>query len=88
MVSVTTLYLLTTGALFAYTLNEQWQQSSGYFAAMLSYMSNQANLFIVYNVILSIAIVGYRIYVVLFLERTMEGEVIVIYGLCRKSQIG
>lgn len=84
MVSVTTLYLLATGALFAYTLNEQWQESSGYFAAMLSYLSSQSNLFIVYNVILSMAIVGYRMYVALFLERSMEGEVMVGFVVCRK----
>lgn len=84
---MTTLYLLATGAIFTYTLNEQWQQSNGYFAAMLSYMSSQSNLFIVYNVILSLAIVAYRIYVGLFLERTMEGEVVVMIELCRRSLI-
>jgi hypothetical protein len=82
---LTTLYLLATGAIFAYTLSEQWQQSSGYFAAMLSYMSSQANLFIVYNVILSVAIVAYRLYVGAFLERTLEGEVMVMVGVCRRS---
>ncbi len=54
---------------------------------MLSYMSSQSNLFIVYNVILSLAIVAYRIYVGVFLERTMEGEVVVMIELCRRSLI-
>ena len=84
MISVTTLYLVTTAALFSYTLHEHSRNSDGYFAAMLSYMSDQANLFIVYNVILSLAIILYKVYVFLFLERTMEGEVMVALPLYRK----
>jgi hypothetical protein len=84
MITVTTLYLISTAALFTYTLREHSRNSDGYFAAMLSYMSDQANLFIIYNVILSLAIVLYKIYVFLFLERTMEGEVMVGVSLCRK----
>jgi hypothetical protein len=84
MISVTTLYLVTTAALFTYTLREHSRNTDGYFAAMLSYMSDQANLFIVYNVILSFAIILYKVYVFLFLERTMEGEVMVALPLHRK----
>ena len=84
MISVTTLYLVTTAALFTYTLREHSRNTDGYFAAMLSYMSDQANLFIVYNVILSFAIILYKVYVFLFLERTMEGEVMVALPLYRK----
>jgi hypothetical protein len=73
MVSLTSFYLLTTAALFGYTAYEQMKHSSGYFAAMLSYMSDQTNLFIVYNVILSLAVLLYKICVCIFFERTMEG---------------
>lgn len=73
MVSLTSLYLLATMALFAYTLHEQIQHSTGYFAAAIIYMADQTNLFILYNALLSLAVVIYRGCVWAFFDRTLEG---------------
>lgn len=41
MVSLTSIYLVATAALFAYTLHEQFHHSSGgYFAAAMTYMAD------------------------------------------------
>jgi hypothetical protein len=77
MVSITSLYLIATASLFCYTMYEQVQHSNGYFAAIVSYMSDQTNLFIVYNAILSLAILIYKACVWAFFDRTLEGEAVV-----------
>lgn len=40
-------------------------------------MADQTHLFILYNVIISLAIVAYRICVGIFFDRTLEGELVV-----------
>lgn len=54
----------------------------------MAYMSDQTNLFILYNVIFSLAIVLYKGYVWVFLDRTLEGEAVVRFVLHRKLLIG
>lgn len=73
MISMTSIYVAVTLGLFSFTVYDQWLPTQGYFAAVLSYMSNETNLFIIYNLILSIALIVYQMMVWLFFERTLEG---------------
>lgn len=71
MMDLTSLYLIVTFTLFAYTAQKQIEQSRGYFTAIMSYMSDMGQLFIAYNLVLSVAIVLYKIVVKIFMERTL-----------------
>jgi hypothetical protein len=63
---MTSLYLFTTTVIFAYTLYEQIDPSHGYFRVALSYLSDETNIFIIYNVLLGSAILVYKILVYIF----------------------
>lgn len=63
---MTTVYVFITLALFGYTLNKQIETTSGYFTTILAYMSNDTNLFIAHNFILSIVILFYKLIVWIF----------------------
>lgn len=71
MIDLTSLYLLVTFTLFAYTAKEQIQQSRGYFTAVMSYLSDMGQLFIAYNLALCTLIIIYRIIIKIFMERTL-----------------
>lgn len=71
MIDLTSLYLIITFTLFAYTAQQQIEQSRGYFTAIMSYMSDAGQLFIVYNLVLCIIIVLYKLIVKIFMERTL-----------------
>lgn len=90
MISLTSLYVITTLSLFSYTIYEEFERSDSYFTSLLRFSSDSLNIFIVYNVILSIAIVTYKVFIILFFESTNEGEIVVnIYGYienCRQIE--
>lgn len=87
MPSVATIYIIVTTTVFLYTAYDQIQHSNTYFKAIMSYFADQKCVFILYNMILSIAILLYRMFTSIFFVNTMEGEVVVSLVLYRKLQI-
>lgn len=71
MIDITSLYILITFTLFAYTAQQQIEQSRGYFTAVMSYMSDMGQLFFLYNMVICIVIILYKIIVKIFMERTL-----------------
>jgi formate-dependent nitrite reductase membrane component NrfD len=84
MLSIATLYIAATTAIFAYTVQDHLGRSDTYFKAMMTYFSDQSCVFVLYNMVLSVAILLYRIFTALFFQQTMEGEIIVCLLLARK----
>ena len=87
MLSIATVYIIATTAVFTFTVADQFHRSDTYFKAMMTYLADQTCVFVLYNMILSVAILMYRLLTWIFLVHTMEGEIIVTSGLYRKSQI-
>jgi|JI9StandDraft_2_1071091.scaffolds.fasta_scaffold584729_2 hypothetical protein len=85
MPSLATIYVIATTFIFSYTLGEKLSQSENYFQGMMSYLSEPTDVFILYNMILTIAIIAYRSLVWAFFGSTMEGEVVVTTAPLRKS---
>lgn len=77
MPSVATLYVIATTVIFGYTVSEHLSQEDTYFKAMMTYLADQSCVFVLYNMILSLAIMFYRLLSWVFFVNTMEGEVIV-----------
>jgi len=73
MPSVATIYIIATTTIFLFTVYEQMQHSSTYFKAIMTYFADQKCVFILYNMILSIAILFYRAFSSAFFVNTMEG---------------
>ena len=73
MFSITTIYLVTTSLLFALTLRDQVSKADNYFAGILAYLADQNCLFILYNMLVSMAVVGYKVCVAIFFGETKEG---------------
>jgi hypothetical protein len=73
MPSVATIYIVATTAIFIFTVYEQAEHSSNYFKAVMTYFADQKCVFILYNMILSIAILFYRMFTSIFFVNTMEG---------------
>ncbi len=67
MIDLTSLYLIITLTLFTYTAQQQVEQSRGYFTAVMSYMSDMGQLFIVYNLVICIVIILYKAIVKIFM---------------------
>ena len=84
MTSISTIYILATSSIFLYTVNDHLLRSDTYFKAMMTYLSDQSCVFVLYNMILSLAILFYRFFTLVFFGQTMEGEVIVRLSLGRK----
>ena len=84
---IVNIYLVVTTAIFAYTLLYQFETANNYFAAMLSYSSNPLNIFILYNMIVTLSIAIYKTFVLIFFEAANEGETMVPHFLYRKSSI-
>ena len=78
MPSIGTIYIITTTAIFLYTVQDHLLHSDTYFKALMTYLSDQSCLFVLYNMILSLTILTYRILTLVFFGQTMEGEVIVV----------
>ena len=68
MPSIATIYIVTTTAIFFYTVQDHLLHSDTYFKALMTYLSDQSSLFILYNMILSLAILLYRILTFIFFE--------------------
>ena len=73
MPSITTLYIIITTAIFLYTMHHHLNQSDTYFKALMTYQADQGCVFVLYNMILSLAILVYRILSFVFFGHTMEG---------------
>lgn len=84
MPSLATIYVIATTAIFAYTLHDHLGRSDTYFKAMMTYLADQSCVFVLYNMILTLAILFYRFFSRVFFVNTMEGEVIVQFSLLRK----
>lgn len=84
MPSLATIYVFATTAIFSYTLYEHLDRSDTYFKALMTYLADQSCVFILYNMILTLAILVYRLFSWVFFVTTMEGEVIVQSFLFRK----
>ena len=78
MPSIGTIYIITTTAIFFYTVQDHLLHSDTYFKALMTYLSDQSSLFVLYNMILSLAILLYRILTFIFFDEAKEGEVTVI----------
>lgn len=86
MPSVADIYIIVTTTIFLFTGYEHLQNSTTYFKALMTYFDDQKCVFILYNMILSIAILVYRFFTSVFFVNTMEGEVVVRIALRRKLQ--
>jgi len=73
MPSLGTIYIITTSAIFLYTAQDHLVHSDTYFKALMTYLSDQSCLFVLYNMILSLTILTYRLLTLLFFRHTMEG---------------
>jgi hypothetical protein len=71
MPSLATVYILATAAIFFYTANDHLSHSDTYFKAMMTYLADQKCVFILYNMILSLAILSYRVLTALFFVNTL-----------------
>lgn len=85
MPSLATLYVIATSVIFACTFGEQLGHTENYFKGIMTFLSEQTYVFILYNMILSLAIVGYRCLVWVFFRNSMEGELVVRKHSLRKS---
>ena len=77
MPSVADLYILLTTLIFGYTAWDHLLQSDSYFKALMTYLSDPSCVFVLYNMILGLAILLYRLFTWVFFAKTMEGEIIV-----------
>lgn len=84
MPSLATIYVIATTVIFSYTLYEHLDRSDTYFKALMTYLADQSCLFILYNMILTLAILLYCFFSRVFFLTIMEGEVIVQLALVRK----
>ena len=73
MPSITTLYIVVTTAVFLYTVQHHLGQSDSYFKAMMTFQADQGCVFVLYNMILSLAILTYRLLALVFFGQIMEG---------------
>ena len=71
MPSISTIYMLATTAIFLYTVRDHYDRSDTYFKAMMTYLSDNSCVFVLYNMILSLAILSYRLLVWAFFGTTM-----------------
>lgn len=72
-----TIYVVATTTIFIYTVYDQLSHSTSYFKALMTYLADNNCVFVLYNMILSMAIMLYKLFTWLFFEKTMEGEIIV-----------
>lgn len=84
MPSVATIYIIATTAIFIYTAHDHLTHCESYFKAMMTYLADQKCVFILYNMILSLAILFYRAFTAIFFVNILEGEILVLLFLCRK----
>lgn len=84
MPSLSTIYVIATSTMFCYTFGEKLRESENYFKGIMTYLGDQTSVFIFYNMILSLAIISYRLLTWLFFKNSMEGELVVKYRICRK----
>lgn len=71
MPSVADIYIIATTVIFIYTAYEHMQLSGTYFKAIMTYFADQKYVFILYNMILSIAMLFYRLFTSVFFVNTM-----------------
>ena len=71
MPSVADLYIIVTTTIFLFTGYEHLKNSTTYFKALMTYFDDQKFVLILYNMILSIAIVVYRLFTSAFFVNTM-----------------
>jgi len=73
MPSVATIYILATTSIFLYIVYDHLLHSDTYFKAMMTFLADQSCVFVLYNMILSVTILLYRILTFIFFSHTMEG---------------
>jgi hypothetical protein len=64
--SLINLYLLSTFSIFIYITYTHYKQSDNYFAAVLQILDNPMSKLLLYNIVISIATIFYKINVKLF----------------------
>jgi hypothetical protein len=66
--SLINLYLIITFSLFTYTIYTKSQNSDNYFSAFLQILDNPMSKLLMYNLIIAIATILYKINIKLFYE--------------------